>query len=170
MAKSVCKTNIRKALRRSIDTNHYESVNDEWNVYDLGSRVELWNHVTGKSLYTNHILCCESMSEYVDFATELILKEYELLDEWERSSKAQDEHDKVVHPWDYLEDDAEYNAYENAYDYFVYGEGFRSWVERGHDCGIDPERRKYIWSIAFWSCADGEAPKDPVEAYERLCS
>ena len=123
-----------------------------------------------KSIYTNSILCCYSMTEFINFASNLILEKYEALEEWERSYVAWEEHDKLVHPWEYLDDDAEYAAYENAYDYFVYGESYRSWVERGHDCGIDPERRRYIWAIAFWSCADGEAPTNPVEAYEGLAA
>jgi len=84
MAKTLCKTNIRKALRKSWDTNGFEDVNDDWqaciqrNYSFLGVppmcpfEVVLWNWRTEYEIRFS-VGGCTSMTEYVDYATERIL-------------------------------------------------------------------------------------------------
>lgn len=92
MGKTVCKTNIRNALRKSWDSGNYEDVTDEWmiefgrngsylDVAPMCERhVRMWNCETGEELFTNVGGCC-SMTEYVNFATDCVLR---MWDERER--------------------------------------------------------------------------------------
>jgi hypothetical protein len=83
--KTVCKTNIKAALRKSWDTGMYEDVTDEWavrisrNGSYLGVapmcdfHVRLWNYDTGEELWTN-VGGCTSMTEYVEYATQCLMQ------------------------------------------------------------------------------------------------
>lgn len=85
MAKTVCKTNVMNALRKSWGTGDYEDVNDEWmaefgrnhsylGVAPMcGYHVRLWNHETGEELFTN-VGGCTSMTEYVEYATACLMQ------------------------------------------------------------------------------------------------
>jgi len=85
MARTVCRTNIKNALRKSWDTGTYEDVNDEWmaefgrnhsylGVAPMcGYNVRLWNHETGEELFTN-VGGCTSMTEYVEYATQCLMQ------------------------------------------------------------------------------------------------
>ena len=88
MAKTVCKTNIKKALRKSWDTQNYEDVTDEWAVRWGGAffggrgagmfcdcSVRMWNYETGEEMKTN-IGGCTSMTDHIEFATECLLRMY----------------------------------------------------------------------------------------------
>lgn len=88
MAKTVCKTNIKNALRKSWDTGMYEDVNDEWAVCIsrngsylgvapmCGYHVRLWNYETGEDMWTN-VGGCTSMTEYVEYATQCLMRMWE---------------------------------------------------------------------------------------------
>lgn len=82
MAKTVCKTNIHKALRRSWDTHDYEDVNDEWMasvyVHPFTGAVQamLWNWSDGTTWRTPTIWAL-SMTEALRMATMHLLDCYE---------------------------------------------------------------------------------------------
>lgn len=81
----LCKTSIRKALRRSWDSNGYEDVNDDWqacirrNGSWLGTppmcpyEVVLWHVDSGFELRFG-VGGCTSMTEYLDYATERLME------------------------------------------------------------------------------------------------
>ena len=168
--KTVCKTNVRKAIRAAMRDNNYHDVNDEWQAFiDSWDRVCLWNWRTDAEVRTGSVVWCsfDGVNDAVNYLADELLEQYEQLPEEDRSWKAMASKWERSHPWDVLEG-AERNAYENACDYFRYGESYRDWVGRGHDCGIDPSRREAVWAMAFWSMADGEAPKDYVSEYRKL--
>ena len=86
MARSFCKTNIRKALRKSWD-NHgtVESVNDDWRV--CIHRAYSWLGVPPMASYTVTVWQlstgyrdefsvggCTSMTEYLDYTTTCIMR------------------------------------------------------------------------------------------------
>lgn len=86
MARSLCKTNIRRALRESWrNDGTYEDVTDEWqacirrNYPYLGIApmaayvVELWNWVTGTSIEFA-VGGCTCMTEYVNYSTECLMR------------------------------------------------------------------------------------------------
>lgn len=82
--RTVCKTNIRKALRKSYDSNRYEDVNDEWMAemeyyvgWSVGPRAVLWNHETGEQIHTGVLVGCTSMTDMLTFATDLLMRDYE---------------------------------------------------------------------------------------------
>lgn len=154
--KTVCKTNIRKALREAIGNGDWHDVNDDWELrINSWDQVLLWNWRTDQTFHTGSVVwCCfDSKREAVEYLSDELLGMYET---WMSS-----------HPWESLHG-IELAAYENAYDYFVYGESYRDWVERGHDCGVSRRRGRELWAMAFWSCADGIAPTNYLEAYENL--
>lgn len=164
MARTVCITNIRKAVRKAVhDTTRQFDVNDEWNVYvDYLDRVCLWNWHTDKEVRTGRVVWCsfDGYNELVTHLSNELMEAFNLLPEFDKLPyEKQREIEDHRHPWDALKD-AEYLAFQNAYDYLYYGESYTSWVERGHDCGIKQSRRKAIWNMAFWYITDGEAPDD----------
>ena len=77
--KTVCKTNIYKALRESYDTGQYVEVNDSW--YAIASdefgRAKLYNFDTYAEVKTRTIMGCTSMSDYLRFATRLLDEGYD---------------------------------------------------------------------------------------------
>ena len=83
MAKTVCKTNIRKALRRAYDSGARESVNIDWDVWfgpNVGGMfcdcsVVMEHNVTGERFHHN-IGGCANMTELIDFCTEVLMKHW----------------------------------------------------------------------------------------------
>lgn len=81
--KTVCKTNIRKALRKAYDTGASEPVNIDWDVWFGPNRggmfcdcsVTMENNKTGERLFSN-IGGCTSMTELIDFCTEILMKKW----------------------------------------------------------------------------------------------
>lgn len=43
------------------------------------------------------------------------------------------------------------NSYENACDCLYYGMGSKAW----EDCGVDAEKRREIWAVAWYDLGDG---------------
>ena len=81
--RTVCKTNVFNALRKSYGTGRYEDVNDEWMAemeycvgWNIGWRARLWNHETGEEHRTGYLMCCTSMTDMLRFATELLMDDY----------------------------------------------------------------------------------------------
>ncbi len=58
------------------------------------------------------------------------------------------------------EDQTVQNAYENACDCLYDGIGSKYW----NDCGITPEKRKEVWTVAWYDMGDGceENGKKPI--------
>lgn len=77
--KTICKTNIYKALRKSYDSGQYEPVTDDW--YAIASdefgRAKLYNFDTYDHVKTGTIIGCTSMSDYLRFATGLLEEGYD---------------------------------------------------------------------------------------------
>lgn len=87
MAKTVCKTNIAKAMRKSLlkaEIGHwyFEDVADTWQVgigfpnYQGIYEAELWNWDTEETL-TVTFGGCESFREVIEFGTALLMERYE---------------------------------------------------------------------------------------------
>lgn len=136
MAKSVCYTNIYNALRKSYDSGRYEGVNDDWSVLarDPWGRAELHSYEHGKTLRTGTVIGCTSMTDFLKFASQLLLEKYS---DWAAKFLM------------YEKMRIEALAFQNACDYLYYGEGYVSWVERGHNLDLDDERSRYVWDMAL---------------------
>lgn len=85
--KHLNKTNIRKALRKSWDDSDYHEVGDDWLArVERGSinepRMRLWNITTGDEVRTGWMYECTSMTEYLDWGTELLCEKVGLNDAW----------------------------------------------------------------------------------------
>ena len=82
MAKSVCKTNIKSALRKAYDGGRVP-VNDEWTVWFgpnnggmfCDGSVHLGNAEDTVHLWTNYGGCC-SMTETIECCTDNLIKQY----------------------------------------------------------------------------------------------
>ena len=79
--KTVCKTNIKNALRRSWDTNDFEEVNDDWAAWVErkgcnGFQAVIFNYETGQTWRTPKIWAL-SMTECIRMATAHLLDCYE---------------------------------------------------------------------------------------------
>lgn len=161
MCKRVNKTNIRKALRASYDRQTYEDVNDEWQACIYHGRetyAVLWNWKREVSLKTGSIMGCESMTELIRYATELLLKRYEKLD---KSRTRQVDSIAEITCWEQAEpfvdelDRAERAVYANACDYHYYGMSLQSMIDNGHHCDLPEQRVRELWKLAFWYMAEG---------------
>lgn len=78
MAKRVCYTNIYKALRKSYDSGNYEDVNADWSVLasDPWGRAVLHSYEYDKTIRTGSIVGCTSMTDYLKFATSILMSNY----------------------------------------------------------------------------------------------
>ena len=87
MSKTVCKTNIRKALRKSLleaERNHwfFEDVADTWQVgigfpnYQGVYEAELWNWDTEETLAVT-FSGCYSFTEVIEYGTARLMERYE---------------------------------------------------------------------------------------------
>lgn len=87
MAKTVCITNIKKALRKSLleaerGRWYFEDVADTWQVgiglpsYEGIYEAELWNWDTEET-FTVRFSGCYSFTEVIEYGASLLLNEYE---------------------------------------------------------------------------------------------
>lgn len=169
MSKTFCKTNLRKAMRKSWDTCSDEMVCDDWSVWvGRWSNVTIYNLDTGESFSSPNIWGCYSMTEFIDYTLPMMMELYE---KWlaKQPKKVASIFDATCwgeakpffeEVW-FGNNKLEESVLENCiWGWQGMSYGFDYLIENEWHYGLPIERAKELWRIAYWYVAEGCMEED----------
>ena len=160
-------------LLESAEKNDWVDIDDNLSVrmypWDCG---ELYNREAGELFESPYVMCCEDDEEFTAEAASHLLRSYE---EWMSKQSEPVETIDEIHRWEQAEPFVmdltrqEEIVYSNCCDYLYYGDSFHMLIENDHHYGMDLERVRELWRLAFWFMAEGCMTEDPYTTRETCC-